>query len=273
MAIDLNALWDFSDPDLSEQRFRDALATASGDDGLILQTQIARTYGLRRNFVHAREMLLSIERQVRTAGAEAQTRYALELGRTFSSAAHTAESQTLEARDRARSAYLHAVTLAKAEQLDHLAIDALHMLAFVDTEPSDQLKWGREALSIAESSSQPAAKRWEPSLRNNIGYALHQLGRYKEALIEFERAAGLREKQGNASATRIAWWMVARTLRMLDRLDEALVIQRRLERENNQAGTPDLHVFEELEALYGAKGEPAMAAGYADKRNALSKQR
>ena len=37
-----------------------------------------------------------------------------------------------------------------------LAIDAVHMLAFVDTAPMDQLKWGEEALAIALSSSQPA---------------------------------------------------------------------------------------------------------------------
>ena len=40
-AIDVAPLWDFARPDVSEQRFRAALATASGDDALILQTQIA----------------------------------------------------------------------------------------------------------------------------------------------------------------------------------------------------------------------------------------
>ncbi len=48
MAIDLTPLWDFSQPDVSEQRFRAALRTASADDALVLQTQIARSYGLRK---------------------------------------------------------------------------------------------------------------------------------------------------------------------------------------------------------------------------------
>jgi len=43
MAIDLNPLWNFDDPGQSEQRFRAALATATGDDAIILQTQIARS--------------------------------------------------------------------------------------------------------------------------------------------------------------------------------------------------------------------------------------
>ena len=82
MAIDLASLWDFDDPVLSEQRFRGALATASGDDALILQSQIARTHGLRGDFASARQILRSIEPQVAAAGAEARVRFALELGRT-----------------------------------------------------------------------------------------------------------------------------------------------------------------------------------------------
>ena len=67
MAIDLAPLWDFNQPELSEQRFRAALAGASPDDALILQTQIARTYGLRRDFAGAQQILKSIEPQVATA--------------------------------------------------------------------------------------------------------------------------------------------------------------------------------------------------------------
>ena len=42
-ALDLAPLWDFSQPAISEQRFRDRLDGASRDDALILQTQSART--------------------------------------------------------------------------------------------------------------------------------------------------------------------------------------------------------------------------------------
>ena len=96
-----------------------------------------------------------------------------------------------------------------------MAVDALHMLAFVDTEPADQLKWGQQALAIAQASSQPAAKKWEASLRNNIGYALYQLGRYEEALDQFKQAVVLREKGEDVQARRIAHWMVGWTLRAL----------------------------------------------------------
>jgi len=274
MAIDVEALWDFNEPEFSEQRFQQALATADADDALILRTQIARTHGLRRDFVRAREVLSDIDPQVQLAGAEARTRHALELGRCWVSATHAPELQTSEARERARSLYMHALELAQKHQLDHLAIDALHMLAFVDTAPGEQLKLGQQALAIVASSSKEAATQWEASLRNNVGYSLHQLGRYQEALSEFKRAAVLRELRSEVKATRVAHWMVAWTLRTLGRLDEALEIQLRLERENDAAGAADPHVYQELESIYTAKQQTEQIAEYAEKRKALlSKKR
>ena len=269
MAIDLAPLWDFNQPELSEQRFRAALATASGDDALILQTQIARSHGLRRDFESARRILQSIEPQIATAGAEVRVRYSLELGRTYASATHTAEQQTAETKALARSAYQKALDEARSAKLDGLAIDAIHMLAFVDTAPADQLKWGQQALAVVESSTQPAARRWEASIRNNIGYALHQLGRYDEALEQFRLALALREQGSDAQATRVAHWMVAWTLRAMGRSDEALQIQLRLELEADAAGEPDPYVFEELEILYRDRSDEARARHYQQRRAAL----
>jgi tetratricopeptide (TPR) repeat protein len=271
MAIDLAPLWDFGKPELSEQRFRAALATATADDALILQTQIARTYGLRRDFARARQELQPLEPQLAGASAEARVRHSLELGRSYASATHPPELLTPEATARARAAYLQALELARAGRLDGLAVDALHMLAFVDTAPADQLKWGREALAVALASTQPAARKWEASLRNNVGYALHQLGQYDAALAEFKRAVVLREEGGNAEATRTARWMVAWTLRALGRADEALDMQWRLERECAAANEPGAYVFEELELLYRARGDEAQATRYAEKKKALAR--
>ena len=171
----------------------------------------------------------------------------------------------------ARGRYLRALALAKANQLDALAIDAIHMLAFVDTAPEDPLKWGQEALSIALASSQPAARKWEASLRNNVGYALHQKKRYDDALAQFQQALVLRERAEDHEATRAAYWMIGWTLRALNRLDEALAIQLRLERECEAAGVPDPYVFDELEALRRAQGDEVQATRYAKKRKQLTR--
>ena len=269
MAIDLAPLWDFNRPDVSEQRLREALATATEDDALILNTQIARTYGLRKDFARAQELLKSIEKRVLYAGPEARARYALELGRTYVSATHV-PTPTSSQRSLARASYEQALEIAKDARLDDLAIDAIHMMAFVDTTPVDQLKWAQEALQIVEASSQPKAKTWEASIQNNIGYALHQLGRFEEALDHFNKAVAVRQRGANAEALRVAHWMVAWTLRSLGRLDEALEIQLRLERECEAARAPDRYVYEELENLYRALGNEGEATRYGELRKSLS---
>ena len=266
MAIDLIPLWDFSKPELSEQRFRAALETAKGDDALILQTQIARTHGLRKDFAKAQAVLVAIEPQIKTAGHEARARYALELGRTYASATHSRELLTDAAKTQARSAFTEALAIAKSAksgELDALAIDAIHMFAFIDTAPADQLKWAQEALTVSVASNQPAARRWEGSIRNNLGMALHGLGRFEEALAQFKQALAIREQGSNAGQIRVANWMVAWTLRAMNRLNESLEIQLRLEKECAAADDPDPYVFEELETLYRAKGNEERANYYA----------
>jgi tetratricopeptide (TPR) repeat protein len=263
VALDVDALWNFGEPAQSEQRFRAALATAHGDDAFVLETQIARTYGLRERFADARKRLRALAPHLSEAGPEARARYWLELGRTYASATHPAKSQTVDARQRARKDYLRAYAYAKAAGADALAIDALHMLAFVDTAPADQLRWGELALDAALSSPQAHARAWEASLRNNVGYALLQLGRNEEALALFEAALALREQRDDAEATWVARWMVARALRAMGRLDEALQIQHRIEHERDAAHAPDPEVFEELALLHAAKGELRRAHMYA----------
>jgi len=59
--------------------------------------------------------------------------------------------------------------------------------------------------------------------------------------------------------------MIARTYRDMQRFDDAIAIQLRLEREFADAGEPDPYVFEELEALYRATGDSARADVYAER--------
>jgi tetratricopeptide (TPR) repeat protein len=271
-AIDLTPLWDFSRPEVSEQRFKAALENATGDDALILRTQIARTYGLRKDFDTARQQLLEMAPATQTAGPEAKVRYHLELGRTYASATHPKDRLSEEAKAQARQSYGRALELARTARLDDLAIDAIHMFAFVDTAPADQLKWGQAALDVALASQQPEARRWEASIRNNVGYALHQLGRYDEALVQFQEALAIRERGTNAQATHVARWMVAWTLRSLSRNDEALQMQLALEKAADAAGKPDEYVFEELEALYRAAGDLRKAEHYADLKTAARRR-
>ena len=263
-AIDVLSIWDYDDPAGSESRFRELARSARGDDLAVLETQIARTFGLRGQFGDARDVLSRLAPRLPTLGPEPRVRYQLEYGRTWISPIHKPVEMTAQARATARAAYLSAYELARQHQLDDLAIDALHMLPFVDTDAESTLKWARLAFDEVARSTQPQAKRWESMLRNNLGVHLHSQGKYEEALALFQANVPVTERLGKVRKTRIAHWMVAWTLRSLGRVDDALGIQLRLEQENASDSTPDPYVFEELAHLYRAKGDTEKAGRYAE---------
>jgi hypothetical protein len=271
MALDIDSLWDYGKPALSEQRFSAALAGATADEQLILTTQIARTHGLRRDFAKARQVLATVEPRLQQASAEAQVRYYLELGRSYASATHPAAERTPDNLERARSAYLRANELAIAARLDSLAIDALHMMAIVETDPARQLEWNEKALRVLERSDQTEARRWEGPLRNNIGLAKRQSGAHDAALTEFRLSRAAYERAGRTRNVRIADWMIARTYRDQRRYDEALAIQLELERAWDVDGQPDPYVYEELDQLYRAVDNEPRAAHYREKLKAVRK--
>ena len=128
---------------------------------------------------------------------------------------------------------------------DHLAIDALHMVAIV-APPDEQDELNRRALDLAAQSDDPRARQWRASLLNNIGWAAFDAGRYGEALAVFEEALDARRLQGKAAEIQVARWCVARTLRALDRADEALAIQLELAEEHAAAGSSDQYVDDEI---------------------------
>jgi len=263
MAIDIDALWNYGKPEVSEQRFAAAMDGATADEKLVLQTQIARTWGLRKDFANARQILAGVEPALPNASAEVQVRHWLELGRTWISATHSKEQRTPDARQTARDAYLRAFELAEQARLDYLAIDALHMMAFVDDAPDQQLAWNQKAIAHMERSDQPDAKRWEGSLRNNVGYALRLKGDYDGALAQFRLSRAAHERMGRKKSVRIADWMIARTWREQQRYTEAIALQLELERAWDADSEPDPYVFEELELLYRATGDEARAQHYA----------
>jgi tetratricopeptide (TPR) repeat protein len=135
--------------------------------------------------------------------------------------------------------------MAKSLSEDFYAVDALHMLAIV-APPGSSLDLNLLAIKMAESSDQEKARTWLGSLYNNAGWSYHELGDYKSALNMFQKAEAARKSQGRVKEIRIAQWCVARTLRSLKRVEEALSKQMTLKDEYEAAGESDGFVFEEL---------------------------
>lgn len=252
LAMDIEAFWEYGNPAASEARFRAALERATAGERLELLTQIARTHSLRGAFDAAHAQLDAVERELPGAGAAPRARYLLERGRTFNSAGD---------KSRASALFLQAWDVASAARLDGLAVDAAHMLAIVEPA-ADAERWTRQALALARESADPKARALVPALLNNHAWNLFDSGRYSEALASFREAETAWHATGRQPQGRIATWSVARALRALQRHDEALQLQRQLERDWASAGSVDGYVFEEIAENLEALGRTREATDY-----------
>ena len=79
--IDPTPLWNFDDPESSEQRFRAEAENADPDDRLVLMTQVARALGLQEKYDEGNAVLDDLS----PPEDEVAVRIALERGRLFRS--------------------------------------------------------------------------------------------------------------------------------------------------------------------------------------------
>ena len=263
MAADIDALWDYNAPAVSETRFRDALKTESGEDALELETQIARTFSLRREFTQAHALLDAVQRRMsEKTRPSVRVRYLLERGRTFRSANEAAKARPL---------FLEAWQIADREKLTLLAIDAGHMVGIVEAGDEAQ-RWNERAMALAMSSNVPRAIRWRGSLANNMGHTERERGNLDAAMKHFQASLTAFQLTRSASQIRTAKWQIANVMRMQKRVDEALTMQLVIEAEAAEAAEPDGYVFEEIAEIYLVKNDPAKAKPYFAKAvEALSK--
>jgi len=219
---DIDSFWEYTDPVASEARFRDAFGAAQGDERLELQTQIARTYSLRKDFGTAHGLLDDVEKRLGDAGARPRLRYLLERGRTFNSAGQ---------RDKAREHFERAWTLGRESGEEGLAVDAAHMIAITRSGTAEGVAWNEKALAIARASKFAKAQALVPAMYNNMAWDLHDLKRYDEALAAFQAALDEWTKRGKPRQIQVAKWSVAQCLRSMKRDAEAAAIENELKAE------------------------------------------
>jgi tetratricopeptide (TPR) repeat protein len=259
MSNNFDHLWDYNQPATTEARFRELLPQLANDPARYaeLLTQIARAQGLQRQFDEAHATLDGVEAQLADLPVRVRIRYLLERGRVYRSSGKV---------DAARPFFLEAWEVAQPAGEDNYAIDAAHMLAIIEP-PAEQRRWHQLAIDLTEQTADPEAKKWAGSLNNNLGWSYFEEGEYTAALACFTKALAAREAQGKAGPIHIARWSVAKTLRLLGRVDEALTIQEALAAAQG-LGEPDGYVYEELGECYllrqeAAKATSAFAQAYA----------
>ncbi|WP_427134275.1 hypothetical protein [Pseudarthrobacter sp. S9] len=187
----LDRLWDSDNPELSEARFRAAIAEEGfdADERAELTTQLGRAIGLQGRFEEADALLDSIDGDEPTVAV----RVLLERGRLLNSSGQAAMAVPL---------FEQAAELADHLGEEFLAVDALHMLAIADSAHAET--WRRSALEYASTVHDPRTKRWMVALHNNLGWTLHDAGRCTEAMVEFQLAEQWAERVGTPRQQELA---------------------------------------------------------------------
>ena len=208
----IRTTWDFHSPAISEKRFQAMADTLEADApaALLVRTQVARAQGLQMRYDDANATLDLVERDLSVLKApepvalHLRSRVLIERGRALNSSGEPAKARPL---------FEQSLALADSAHVEGLAVDAAHMVAiaaFNDSAHADALTWNERALALAESSTDPEARRWRGSLLNNLAWTYHDTKQYEKALPLFERALEERKEQGTAIAVREARWAVAR---------------------------------------------------------------
>ena len=258
-ARDFDALWDYGDPAATEARFRERLpAVRAGGDPRVLAellSQIARTLGLRDRFEEAHALLDEAEALLPDGPSVARARVLLERGRCWNSRG---------AAPRAVPVFEAALAAARGAGSDFHAVDALHMLG-IAAEPEAAIAWNERAIAAAEASSSARTRKWLGPLYNNMGWTWFERGDHAKALELFQRNRAWRLE--HKADDGVALWSVAKAMRHLGRVEEALALQRQLESRYDAEGRTDGFVFEEIgECLWALdrteEARPALARAY-----------
>lgn len=258
--------WRYQDPLATEQVFKEyeKLLNAHDDTTLLPQlfTQLARCRSLLRDKDGSEFYLSTAYSLIEVLDVHKQIvpriRYQLEKGRLLIA---------LNQEDRGAGNFLTAWNEAIANHCDFYAIDAAHMLGIV-TQGDESLEWNFKAMRHAEQSQDMKAKSWLGALYNNIGWTLHGLKRYDEALQCFlNDEVWYRERHRHEEAL-IAHWSMAKMLRLLERPDEALRELYVIAEERKERNLPnDGYLSEEIAECLLAKGQvdhsaPFFASAY-----------
>ena len=255
---DFMAQWDYKDPAASALRFHALLTEASAAADLQyeleLLTQIARTHSLQRQFEQAHQLLDEIHPRLTDATPRARLRALLERGRTFNSAGDKASARTLF-----EQAWQQGL---KSKEL-YLAIDAAHMVA-IAAPLEEQSRWHQLAMELAERSQDKKVRGWLPSLYNNQGWTLFELGRLEEARQCQQKCLAWHEQHHNPAKAFIARWSLARLTRAQGLHEQALAELTQLQAEMVEAGEQeDGYLFEELGENALVLADPAAAEYFA----------
>ena len=238
------SLWDFNDPPGSRQRFLEAVARndvrAETELLVEMQTQIARTYSLQREFTDAHRILDDVDRALHAVPGDAfpraRTRSLLERGRCHRSAGDA---------DASLPFFHDAEQVAASNGLWRLAIDAVHMIALAASTPEERIAHNLRGMDLVREH--PEEHGWTWALLNNLGEEYLAAEEYPKAIETFSALAEY-QRERNGAADIYTLKDLAKAHRLNGDAAQSLQSMRAVMRELEAQGTSDEWIREELNA-------------------------
>lgn len=259
---DLDSLWNPQNAVASETAFRGLLPYAkerSATDSTFyieVLTQIARAEAAQGKLDDAGTTLASAEKLLLAEKPAFQTaakiRWQLERGRLY--ILQKTPSQ-------ARALFGQAWALAVQAEEDFFTIDVAQMMAMIEPQKSQQ-EWILKGIQIAEESKQPKAKRWLGPLHASLAWKLYDLLQYESAERHFQKSLSYFQATGTEREIFVAKWSMGKLLRRMNRLEEALAMQKALLAELGAGGITDGRLYEEIAECLQALKQTDEAQGY-----------
>ncbi len=259
-------------PALVEKKFLELLPEAQKleNKSMYLQmlSQLALAQALMKHIDVAHTTLDAAQAQLNPDYNIARARIFLERGRIFQQAADSVQAKIY---------FEKSYEISKQYNFEIPMIDAAHMIAIAVDTTESKIAWNHVALDLIMKSNDTQARRWLGSVWNNLGANYLDEKQFEKALHAFEKTLEYRLQENYAPNVRFAKFRIGQILRILGRLEKALMVQQELllayeamAKSGNLDITPEMFtltrgwIYEEFIELYAAAVKGYAKLAYAD---------
>lgn len=183
---------------------------------LQILSQIALAQAMQKKFDLAHKTLDKAEASLTSEYELARVRILLERGRVF----HQSDNI-----DEALPLFKKSYELSRKHKFDFHTVNAAHMAAIIEKSVDEKIIWNKKAISLAQKTQDKRAYAWLGAIYNNLAQNYIEAQQYSEAHSAFKQSKIFGEERGDVIIVRGAKWGIARSLRSLNCLDEALSMQ------------------------------------------------